>query len=263
MPSDRLAYWNGEYASYWLQRTAEADRSTDGESRLVETDSKTVDLEGLHRLLDLVPLKPGWKVLDLACGFGRAMPYLLDQGADVVGADLSDAMLSMVPEPLRSHPRISLLQATAENLPFDNAAFDAVVVLASFDAFEQHLALTEMLRVCRTGGYVLFGGKSAHYLPDDKQALIAERNARRKGHPNYFTDWDAMTEQLARAANLDRSLYFVRREDLASMRYTETPPAEFYSYMVLARRTAAAAPVIAGPIASEYSDTWRKYGARA
>ena len=177
-----------------------------------------------------------------------------------MGADLSNAMLGIVPEPLRHHRRIALVQAEAEHLPFNDAAFDAVVVLASFDAFEQHVALTEMLRVCRPGGYLLFGGKHTRYRGDDEQALIAERNARRKGHPNYFTDFNVMIEQLARGASLQRSLYFVRREDLASTRYSETRPAEFYIYAVLARRTTAPAPTIARPIASRVSATWEQYG---
>ncbi len=260
MRPDRLAYWNSEYASYWLQRVAEADRDTSGTSQLVESDSKTADMEGLHTMLDVAPIKAGQRVLDVACGFGRAFPYFLGHGVEIVGTDLSNAMLNITPPSLKGDERVRMVQAEAENMPFVDGSFDAVVVIAAFEAFEQHLALPEMLRVCRPQGHLLLAGKNSRYRDDDEQALVAERNARRKGHPNYFTDFNALLRGLDPAASIERVLYFVRREDIAPVRYVEQQPREFYMYLALARRTDTPAPRIREPIASEISVTWERCG---
>ena len=45
-----------------------------------------------------------------------------------------------------------------------------------------------MIRVTELGGRILITGKNDKYYADDEQAYIAEEAARKKGHPNYFTD---------------------------------------------------------------------------
>ena len=49
-------------------------------------------------------------------------------------------------------------------------------------------ALIEINRICKKGARVLITGKNDNYCDNDKLAMEAEIGARKKGHPNYFTD---------------------------------------------------------------------------
>lgn len=264
MKSDNSEYYKSkEYAAYWFDRVAEADAAAaaNGPSKFVEKDTKVLSTRGLNQLLGFVPITAGQRVLDIGCGFGRTFPYLLSLGTEVVGIDPSVHMLKMLPDSLRYDERVRFLQAEAEHLPFADGTFDHLVVIGAFDEFEQHVALSEMLRVCRPDGYLFFSGKNSSYCGDDEEALIAERNARRKGFPNHFTNFDALTNAFEPAAKISTALYFVKRKDLAPLRYVQTRPSHFYHYLILVRRSSQPAYKIAKPITSEVSSTWEKlYG---
>jgi SAM-dependent methyltransferase len=73
----------------------------------------------------LVPPVAGRRVLDAGCGAGRTTAWLVEQGADVVGIDVSPEQLRLARERL---PSVSFLLADlAERLPFEDGAFDVVV----------------------------------------------------------------------------------------------------------------------------------------
>src|ERR1051325_9977024 len=66
----------------------------------------------------------GRRVLDIACGTGVAAQAAADAGAHVTGVDFSAAMLAMA----RSlHPDIAFQAGDAEQLPFADRSFDAVI----------------------------------------------------------------------------------------------------------------------------------------
>ncbi|MBU0517003.1 MAG: ubiquinone/menaquinone biosynthesis methyltransferase [Proteobacteria bacterium] len=89
---------------------------------------------------------------DLALALGRARP-----GAEVVGLDLSQAMLGVAADKAaRSQGcRLSLVQGDAFYLPFPDDAFDGVTIGFGVRNLPDHLAgLREMTRVVRPGGRV-------------------------------------------------------------------------------------------------------------
>ena len=64
------------------------------------------------------------RVLDLGCGANLEYDLALaDRGVEVVGVDFAAAFLALAPQ----HPRITLLQADAQRLPFGPREFDAVI----------------------------------------------------------------------------------------------------------------------------------------
>jgi len=105
---------------------------------------------------------PDAAVLDLACGTCDMALEVLRQkeGARVVGADLSRAMLGLARTKLagraaggRASGSVRLVNAPAEALPFRDASFDAVTIGFGIRNVPDFTAgLREMLRVLRRGG---------------------------------------------------------------------------------------------------------------
>ncbi|MCI0156414.1 methyltransferase domain-containing protein [Leifsonia shinshuensis] len=103
--------------------------------------------------VSLVAGTPAPRILDVGCGSGALLRF--------VGALRPDARLTGVdpaPEMVRaaSSPRLAVVQASAERLPFEEGAFDLVVSSTSFSHWEDRDAgLRECRRVLAAGGGLL------------------------------------------------------------------------------------------------------------
>jgi demethylmenaquinone methyltransferase/2-methoxy-6-polyprenyl-1,4-benzoquinol methylase len=117
---------------------------------------------GLHRLwkrfaVDLVVVRPGQRVLDLAGGTGDlARLYARRVGRDgvVVHTDVNYAMLAAGRDKLiDSGVTLPTIQCNAEALPFADRAFDVVSIAFGLrNVTRKEKALAEMRRVLRPGG---------------------------------------------------------------------------------------------------------------
>jgi SAM-dependent methyltransferase len=73
----------------------------------------------------------GTRALDFGCGAGRSSRFLRDQGFNVVGADISDAMLT---EAAERDPAGTYLRLTSDDLTeLDDRTFDLVFAAFTFD----------------------------------------------------------------------------------------------------------------------------------
>lgn len=101
-------------------------------------------------------IEPGSKVLDVGCGTGVVASKLVDEGFDVTGVDPSDGMLEHL---RRSDPRVTAVQGSGTELPFEDGTFDLTMCVAVMHHIAQpqavHDSLVEMARVTRPGGLVL------------------------------------------------------------------------------------------------------------
>jgi SAM-dependent methyltransferase len=105
-------------------------------------------------LAETVPIA-GRRALDLGCGDGRLLRWLLRRGraAEAVGLDPDPAQLARAAGLLGAGAR--LVRARAELLPFAPAAFDLVLCLNSLHHVPpaaQPAALAEAARALRPGG---------------------------------------------------------------------------------------------------------------
>lgn len=94
------------------------------------------------------------KILDVGTGPGIVANLISDMGYDVTGIDASERMLAKARENSATlHNSVELVLADAENLPFSEASFDAVVnryVLWSLP--DPKNAIAQWHRVLRPGG---------------------------------------------------------------------------------------------------------------
>ena len=114
--------------------------------RLIDRREKRAVLEALTPIEDR-------RVLEIACGTGRFTVMLAERGADIVGLDISSAMLAQGREKAQAAgvtDRIEFLRGDAARLPFPDDHFDTVFAMRFF-----HLAdtpakfLAEMCRVSK------------------------------------------------------------------------------------------------------------------
>ena len=101
------------------------------------------------------------KVLDVGCGRGRNLSYFLRNGYEVFGIDPNPQAIETVKKlSAELSPNNSLenfVVCSAENLNYDNAAFDLIICNAvlHFAKDEHHFnaMLQSMFRVLKPGGY--------------------------------------------------------------------------------------------------------------
>ena len=143
------------------------------------------------------------RILDAGVGTGRNIPFY-PSGADIVGMDLSSAMLR------RAHRRRQRLDAplhlVASNVcqsPFPDDYFDAAIATFLFcvlDDGDQLPALKELARICRTGAEIRL---LDYVLPQDPSR---RRSAQRMAPVIKFlfgASVERDTEQYVAAAGLE------------------------------------------------------------
>jgi len=107
-------------------------------------------------LCEALDVRAGWRVLDVAAGNGNASLAAARRFCDVVATDYVPALLERARERAEAD-RLPLESQTAdaENLPFSDESFDAVV--STFGVMftpDQERAASELLRVCKPGGKI-------------------------------------------------------------------------------------------------------------
>lgn len=107
-------------------------------------------------LCDAAALRRGRRVLDVGCGTGALTVEAATRvtpGGRAIGLDANPQMLAVA---RRKYPSIEWCDGHAEELPFDNASFDAVLSQFAMMFFDDRVAaLREMQRVLRPGGRIV------------------------------------------------------------------------------------------------------------
>lgn len=104
-------------------------------------------------LIDSAMMHRDQEVLELGCGIGIFTDWFVKKGVNISAIDLSSHLLIQA-EKRVSGAKFSL--ADAENLPFDNESFDAIVGSSILHHLDLSLALPEIFRVLRKGGRIAF-----------------------------------------------------------------------------------------------------------
>jgi ubiquinone/menaquinone biosynthesis C-methylase UbiE len=117
-----------------------------------------------EHLCETADVQAGWRVLDVATGSGNAALAAARRGCEAVGVDYVSALLER--GRVRAEAErldVRFIEGDAENLPFADASFDAVLsIYGVMFAPDHRRAAGELARVCRPGGRIAL----ASWTPD-------------------------------------------------------------------------------------------------
>ncbi|HVM13864.1 MAG TPA: methyltransferase domain-containing protein [Egibacteraceae bacterium] len=130
-----------EAAAIGFQRSAEA----------YERGRPAYPQVAVQWLVDLLDLRPGRLVVDLAAGTGKLTRMLVPTGATVVPVEPVLGMCSVLAEAV---PDVPIVAGAAEQLPVADAGVDVVTVAQAFHWFDGSRALAEVHRVLSPGGWL-------------------------------------------------------------------------------------------------------------
>jgi SAM-dependent methyltransferase len=161
-----------------------------------------------HRTATQVDLI-GKRVLEVSCGHGGGASYLVRtlRPASYTGLDLNPAGIDFCRK-RHNLPGLDFVHGNAENLPFADQSFDAVINIEAshlYSRFPQFLA--EVARVLRPEGHFLY----ADLCPRDR---LAEWEAALAGAPVHLISERAIDDEVLRGLEKNSS----RIEDLISRR---------------------------------------------
>ncbi len=123
-----------------------------------------------NKVLRHLPQEPGLKLLDVAIGDGVYLPWLPADWS-VVGIDISTAQLDVCRQKAGHRP-LTLSLGEAENLPFRDGHFDAVLSIGGFNYFnDPEGSLREMVRVTRSGGTIVISDE----IPDLTDYMLGHK----------------------------------------------------------------------------------------
>ena len=125
-------------------------------------------LEGEIRFV-LSRIRPGERVLELGCGYGRVLARLHPHAGSVIGVDTSRASLALARRQLAHAENCHLAAMNALSLAFPDHAFDRVMCIQNgISAFhvDPECLLREAVRVTRPGGSALFSSYADSFWED-------------------------------------------------------------------------------------------------
>jgi arsenite methyltransferase len=123
-----------------------------------------------ERLVEKVDIKPGQRVLDIACGTGWATMAAAKAACDtgkVIGIDIAEKMLEVARKKTESAGLLNIeyRMGDAEALEFDEGSFDVAICALSIFLFSDiPKALQEWRRVLKKGGKVAFSSFGANFM---------------------------------------------------------------------------------------------------
>ena len=128
--------------------------------------------------------KKEMKILDVACGTGRMLPEVFVENPLTIyeGLDTSKEMtnyLKLKAKKINKEKSVNLTIGDASKIPFGNNEFDIVYtyhLIWHLPHIEQEKIISEMIRVCKPGGKVIFDILNKNFIWENIKNLIGRRS---------------------------------------------------------------------------------------
>lgn len=152
-------------------------------------------LESTRELAELCQIAAGKQVLEVASGTGESACFLVQNfGCKVIGLDHSASMVETARhKELERNLTIEFQLGDAHDLPFASETFDATISECTMCALNKKLAIDEMVRVTRSGGYV--GISDLYWQEHAPEPLKAKLVNLENERPETLAGWVEMFQQ--------------------------------------------------------------------
>jgi len=159
----------------------------------------------IAKIVELLDLRPGRTVLDLAAGTGKLTRLLVPSGANVVAVEPVPEMRAELERVVRG---VAAMGGTAERIPLTDSFVDGVTVGQAFHWFDEEPALREIHRVLKPGGGVALIW-NARDERNELQAALSELIAPLEGDTPRRTmrDWKTMLAESGLFERCERKLF--------------------------------------------------------
>lgn len=219
-------YFDKGYVDYWKNRVKNKTR-----------DLKVPQEQVQNFFIKKLNILKRDRILDLGCGHGALFSLLNRFSQNIVGIDIN-------PEAVKEATKFSyqkIKNGSAEKTTLPKDFFDKIVAWAVYDVVNQEKALIEENRILKNNGLLLITGKNDNYLINDKEAFIAERNAKLKNFPNHFSDVYKLLKNIDVFGFKIKAAYgFSKRGDFAKNKYInilKNKNKKFYEFLVILEKT--------------------------
>ena len=132
--------------------------------------------EGGSAFVERLDLKPGMKVLDVACGTGNLALPAARMGADVTGVDIAPNLIEQaIVNAEREVLKAKFDVGDAEAMPYEDGEFDVVMTMfGAMFAPRPDVTAAELIRVTKPGGLIAM----ANWTPEAFTGAMFKTNAK-------------------------------------------------------------------------------------
>jgi len=132
--------------------------------------------QGGREFVERLALKPGIKVLDVACGTGNLAIPAARAGADVTGVDIAPNLIEQATANAeREGLNAKFEVGDAEAMPYADGEFDVVMTMfGAMFAPRADVTASELKRVCKPGGLIAM----ANWTPEKFTGAMFKTNAK-------------------------------------------------------------------------------------
>ncbi len=150
----------------WYQATEVAEEY---DEKRFSRGGRLIDRREKQAVLNAIGPVEGKRVLEIACGTGRFTVMLAERGADIIGLDISSAMLQQGRHKAHNagvDDHLEFMRGDAARLPFPDDYFDTVFAMRFFHLADTPASfLSEMRRVAKEQVFFdTFAGPSTRSL---------------------------------------------------------------------------------------------------
>ena len=172
-------------------------------------------------ILSLVAPRHGDLILDAGCGTGLFTQFVINQGARIVGLDISLPMLRAAKHKFH-RPLFTPLVADIQKLPFADNIFDKTISITAIEFIQDgKKVLSELMRITRPEGLVVVATLNRLSTWAERRRKEAQRNPASIFRQAIFRSPPELLSLAPIAGSVKTAIFFDREDPPSMARQTE------------------------------------------